>query len=174
MDQRKLIGLITQIYDTYKDLYLSEKKREERLLQGVQSANGLQVRVQPKKADGTEITVTTTENAITKAFGKRFAISLNFDFFKHLLNFFKHGFTEEHSNVTWEEFLTTKFGLWIDTRSTTDNTIHGSAGAVGKSGILLQIEKATKSNGGDLICHVFSLEDAMVHLVATDPSGILT
>ena len=57
--------------------------------------------------------------------------------------------------MTWEEFLTTKFGLWIDTRSTTDNTIHGSAEAVEKSGILLQIEKATKSNGGDLICHVF-------------------
>ena len=88
MDQRKLIRLITQIYDTYKDLYLSEKKREERLLQGIQSANDLQVRVQPKKADGTEITVTTTENAITKTFGKRFAVSLNFDFFKHLLNFF--------------------------------------------------------------------------------------
>ena len=29
------------IYDTYKDLYLSEKEREEKLLQGIQSANGL-------------------------------------------------------------------------------------------------------------------------------------
>ena len=27
-------------YDTYKDLYLSEKEREEKLLQGIQSANG--------------------------------------------------------------------------------------------------------------------------------------
>ena len=30
-----------RIYDTYKDLYLSEKEREEKLLQGIQSANGL-------------------------------------------------------------------------------------------------------------------------------------
>ena len=36
-------------------------------------------------------------------------------------------FYKEHSNVTWKEFLT-KFGLWIDTRSTTDNTLHGSVG----------------------------------------------
>ena len=30
----------------------------------------------------------------------------------------KKYFYKEHSNVTWEEFLTTEFGLWIDTRST--------------------------------------------------------
>ena len=29
------------IYDTYKDLCLSEKEREEKLLQGIQSGNGL-------------------------------------------------------------------------------------------------------------------------------------
>ena len=29
----------------------------------------------------------------------------------------KKYFYREHSNVTWEEFLTTKFRLWIDTRS---------------------------------------------------------
>ena len=34
----------------------------------------------------------------------------------------------EHSNVTWEEFLTTKFALWIDTRSSIDNTFHGTVG----------------------------------------------
>ena len=28
-------------------------------------------------------------------------------------------FYKEHSNVTWEEFITTKFRLWIDTRSST-------------------------------------------------------
>ena len=38
----------------------------------------------------------------------------------------KNYFYREHSNITWEEFLTTKFGLWIDTRSSTDNTLHGS------------------------------------------------
>ena len=35
----------SDIYDTYKDLYLSEKEREEKLLQGIQSTNGLKARV---------------------------------------------------------------------------------------------------------------------------------
>ena len=76
--------------------------------------------------------------------------------------------------MTWEEFLTTIFGLWIDTRSSTDNTLHGSGRAVEKSEILLQIEKVAESNAGDLTCHVFSLEDAVVHLEVTNPSGVLT
>ena len=39
----KDIGMInnSDIYDTYKDLYLSEKEHEDKLLQGIQSANGL-------------------------------------------------------------------------------------------------------------------------------------
>ena len=43
-----------------------------------------------------------------------------------------------------------------------------------KSGILLQIEKASESSGGDLTCYVFSLEDAVAHLSVTDRNGILT
>ena len=39
----------SDIYDTYKDLYLSEKEREGRLLQGIQSASGLKARVGEKK-----------------------------------------------------------------------------------------------------------------------------
>ena len=44
----------------------------------------------------------------------------------------KKYFYREHSNVIWEEFLITKFGLWIDTRSSTDNTLHGSGRTVKK------------------------------------------
>ena len=36
-----------------------------------------------KKADGTALTITTQENAIKKAFDKRFAIALDFEFCKH-------------------------------------------------------------------------------------------
>ena len=36
-----------------------------------------------KKADGMALAVTTPENAIKKTFDKRFAILLDFDFFKH-------------------------------------------------------------------------------------------
>ena len=71
------------IYGTYKDLYLSEKEREEKLLQGIKSANGLKAQVSAKKADCIALTVTTQENAIKKTLDKRFAIRLDFDFFKH-------------------------------------------------------------------------------------------
>ena len=67
----------------------------------------------------------------------------------------------------------TKFALWIDTRSSIDNTLHGSGKAVEKSGILLQIDKARETSG-DLTCYVFSFEDAVTHLSVTNPSGILT
>ena len=76
--------------------------------------------------------------------------------------------------MTWEEFLTTKFALWIDTRSSTNNILHGSGRAVEKSGILLQIQKASETSGDDLICHVFSHEDTTAGLNVADPSSILT
>ena len=73
----------SDIYDTYKDLYPNEKEREEKLLQGIQSVNGLKRRLGAKKSDGTALTVTTQENAIKQTLDKRFVISLDFDFFKH-------------------------------------------------------------------------------------------
>ena len=84
----------------------------------------------------------------------------------------KKYYYKENSNVTREEFLMTKFELWIDTRSSTDNTLHGNGRAVEKSDILLQIEKAPEASNGDLTCYMFSLEDAVAQLSVTDPSGI--
>ena len=80
-------------YDTYKGLYLSKKEREEKLLQGMQSANALKTRVGAKKADGTALTVTIQKKAIRKTFDKRIAILLDFDFFKHPV--YPHGFKED-------------------------------------------------------------------------------
>ena len=82
-------------------------------------------------------------------------------------------FYKENSDVTWEDFLTTKFALWIDARSSIDNKLRGSGRAVEKSDILIQIEKALEASG-DLMCYLFRLKDAVVHLSVTDPSGILT
>ena len=76
--------------------------------------------------------------------------------------------------MTWEEFLMTKFGLWIDTPSSTYNTLHGRVRAMEKSLILLQIEKALEASNGYVTCYVSSLEDEVAHLSVTDPSGILT
>ena len=76
------------------------------------------------------------------------------------------------SDVTWGEFLTTKFGLWIDVRSSNDNRLHGSGRTVERSGILLQIERAADASNGDLVCYFFSLEDAVAH--NTSSGEILT
>ena len=65
---------------------MSEKEREEKLLQGIQSANAL-------KADGTVLSVTTQENAIKKTFDKKFVIPLDLDFFKHLV--YSYGLKED-------------------------------------------------------------------------------
>ena len=54
-----------------------------KLLQGIQSANGLNVRVDVKNADGTTLAATAQDNTIKKTFDKRFAIPLDFAFFKH-------------------------------------------------------------------------------------------
>ena len=84
----------SDIYDSYKDLFLSKKEREERLLEGIQSANGLKARVGAEKAeDGAALILTTQENAIKKTFGKRFEIPLDFDFFKYPV--YPYGLKEE-------------------------------------------------------------------------------
>ena len=73
----------SHICDTYKDRYLNKKERKEKLLQGIQSANGLKARLGAKKTDGTAMTVATEKNAIKNTLDKRFAIPLDFDFFQH-------------------------------------------------------------------------------------------
>ena len=85
----------------------------------------------------------------------------------------KKCFYKENSNVNDEEFLSKTFGLWIDTRSSIDNTLHGNGRTVDK-GMVLQNEKASEVGVGDLVCYIFSLEDAVVHISVTDPSSILT
>ena len=70
-----------------------KKEREEKLLQGIQSTNGSKSHVGAKKADGTALEVTTQENAIKETFDKRFALSLDFDFFKHLV--YPYGLKED-------------------------------------------------------------------------------
>ena len=39
-------------------------------------------------------------------------------------------------------------------------------------GKVFKIDKAPEASGGDLTCHVFSLEDTTTHLNVTDPRGI--
>ena len=83
----------SDVYDTYKDLYLSKEEHEKTLLQCIQLANGLKAQMGAKKADGTSLAVTAQENAIKKTLDKRFAIPLDFDFFKHLV--YSYGLKED-------------------------------------------------------------------------------
>ena len=70
--------------------------------------------------------------------------------------------------MTWEEFLTTKFLLWIYTRASTENTLYRN-GRTAENSILLQIDKAAESSDGDLTYYAFSLEDALAHLATSHP-----
>ena len=71
-----------------------------------------------------------------------------------------------------EKCLSTKFGLWIGTRSSIESSLHGNDSEI-EQGIILQIEKASEAGGGDHMCYVFSLEDAVAHISVTNPNGIL-
>ena len=62
----------SDVYDTFKDLWLSKKEREDRLLQGIQSGNGLKARVGATKPDGTGLTFTPEESALKKTLSNRF------------------------------------------------------------------------------------------------------
>ena len=69
--------------------------------------------------------------------------------------------------MTREDFLSTKFALWIDTRSSIDNSLHGNGRVVEKDKIF-QIETASEASGGDLMCYVFRPEDTVAHLNVND------
>ena len=298
-------------FDTFKDLYLTKDQREDRVLQGIQSVQGLKARVGATKSDGTAITFNGEETAIQKTLGNRFSIPLDFDFFNqpvfpagldeklkvtltlnsserviqasedseatfeisdialeydviidadygeammHMytqgvsipydkvtcvhyellakkdltwkidingvseqslrgvlllfidetnhrkkfacsnesfynptiqqvlvsLNGYNHQlypggikgrdlypefqkyFHKQNSDVTLGEYCTTKFGCWVDMRSSNDNKLHGSGRSVDR-GLLLQIDKASETNG-ELTCYVFTISDHVVHI----------
>ena len=46
-------------------------------------------------------------------------------------------FYQENSNIAFSEYLTAKYGLWVDTRLSRDSRLHGN-GRLVNSGIKLQ------------------------------------
>ena len=73
-------------------------------------------------------------------------------------------FHQKHSDVDFEQFLTTKFALWIDTRSSPENTLHGSGRTI-LGNIKLQIDKVPETTEGSLTCYIFKFQDAVAHIV---------
>ena len=53
-------------------------------------------------------------------------------------------FHQQNSDVTWEGFLATKFALWIDTRSSTNDILHGSGRSVEKNWYITSDRKRTR------------------------------
>ena len=79
------------IFDMYKDLYLVKKQRQNMQLQGIQPENDLKARVSAKKADGTDLTLYTAENALKETRGNRFMIPYDFEYFKQpVLPYYLH------------------------------------------------------------------------------------
>ena len=70
-------------------------------------------------------------------------------------------FYQNDSDVSLEEYFTTKYGLWIDTRLFTDDKLHGS-GRLVNSTIKLQTDKIGESSG-NLLCYIFAVQDAYIH-----------
>ena len=81
------------------------------------------------------------------------------EMYKSALRFFG----DEDSDVTEGEFLTTKFCLWIDFRSSHDHSLHGSGLGMSRvdSGISLQIKKEAKASG-QLLCYAYTIADAQI------------
>ena len=74
--------------------------------------------------------------------------------------------------MAWQKNWTTKFGLWVETHLSTDNTLHGNGRAIEKRDIFLQVdEKAAEIDNSDLTCHVFSLEDVVAYLAISNPNN---
>ena len=76
------------------------------------------------------------------------------------------------SNVSLEEYLTTKYEPWFDTRLSVDNKLHGS-GRLKNSGVRLQIDKVEESDR-NLTCYIFAVQDAYVHLSEAINLWVLT
>ena len=55
-------------------------------LQGIQPENRLKARLGAKKSNGTNLTLSTSENAVKKTLGKSFAIPLDFEYLKQLFS----------------------------------------------------------------------------------------
>ena len=67
------------------------------------------------------------------------------------------------TDTTIQKYFTTRFALWLDLRSTDDNTLHGSGRRIenASEGVTLQMEKKQESNE-NLNIYLYVIQDALI------------
>lgn len=68
------------------------------------------------------------------------------------------------TETTLEKYLTTNYALWLDLRSTDDNSLHGSGRRIenASEGITIQIEKKAGSDEA-INMYLFVIQDAQIN-----------
>ena len=92
--------------------------------------------------------------------------------FNEISKHFSDGKYRHMSNITKElglsdvvlgEYLTTKYALWLDMRSTDDNSLHGTGRKIESASQSIQIEiEKTAEGAGVLDAHIFYISDAKI------------
>ena len=71
---------------------------------------------------------------------------------------------QEAADVTLLNYLTTKYGLWLDMRTTVDDTLHGSGRKIeGGQNIHIEINKKAEAAGA-LNAYVYYIHDARLDI----------
>ena len=70
----------------------------------------------------------------------------------------------ELADIKLEDYLTTKYGLWLDMRTTDDDSLHGTGRRIDGSGqsIQIQIDKTAEA-AGNLDAYVYYIHDAQLN-----------
>ena len=69
-------------------------------------------------------------------------------------------------NVNVGEYLTDKYALWLDFRTTDENSLHGTGRRIenASEGITLQIEKKGEKSAGALNVYIYLIIDAQLNI----------
>ena len=93
---------------------------------------------------------------------------------KEITRYFNPSPNSDLSNMTLVKYLTAnKFGLWIDLRSLADTTMHGSGQRLVNTQDGVQLEITRKASGsGTSFCHIFTISDAQLNIMARQLESI--